>query len=175
MKRILLDLDKSPAFINGDRLRQRDVNRFLAKFDRSDPSTCWEYPGASVDGYVQVRTGKEGRFCQAHRLSWILSVGDIPPGLLVLHTCDNRRCVNPKHLFLGTYLDNAKDRESKGRGNQPKGSENGWATLTEEMVAEIRRLYVKGKKGNTKMLKKMFNISQPTVYRVGNGLTWRHV
>lgn len=105
----------------------------------------------------------------------MVHVGPVADDVLVLHKCDNRRCVNPKHLFAGTYEDNAKDREAKGRGNQPKGEANGFASLTEEQVVEMRRLYVKGKRGNTKMLMRKFKVSQPTVYRVCNHKHWRHV
>jgi hypothetical protein len=55
---------------------------------------------------------------QAHRLSWLVNVGEIPEGMHVLHKCDNRPCCNPKHLFLGTNLDNIKDRVSKNRSNR---------------------------------------------------------
>jgi len=174
---ILLDLDCGKLVLgNGESVLPRAATRFASKFKEVSKKECWEYPGVQVDGYVQVRATKSGRFCQAHRLSWMIYNGKpVPAGLLVLHECDNRRCVNPHHLFLGTYKTNAEDREKKGRGNQPKGERNWGSVLTDDQVQEIRRLYVKGKKGNTKMLKRMFNVTQPTIYRVANYLGWKHV
>jgi hypothetical protein len=80
---------------------------------------CWLW-GAyiSPSGYGQTRIGgKAGKTVLAHRLSWLVNVGEIPDGLHVLHKCDNPPCCNPNHLFLGTNLDNIKDRVSKNRSS----------------------------------------------------------
>lgn len=85
------------------------------KFGKSDE--CWEWLGWRLDGYGRMRW--RGRVQGAHRVSWFLMYGEIPDGMLVLHHCDNRGCVNPDHLFLGTNQDNIDDRERKGRGVWP--------------------------------------------------------
>lgn len=97
--------------------------------------SCWEWSGdRSEDGYGRFTSPKYNTV-QAHRMSYILHIGDFNRKLLVCHTCDNPPCVNPAHLFLGTHWDNAKDKVNKGR--QLKTS----SKLTEEMVIEIRKLY----------------------------------
>lgn len=78
-------------------------------------SGCWNFVGASA-GSGYGLTGYAGRKIYAHRAAWLLSHFVIPDGLSVLHRCDNRRCVNPEHLFLGTLRDNAHDMVVKGRG-----------------------------------------------------------
>lgn len=75
---------------------------------------------------------------RAHRRSWIMAHGEIPKGLLVLHVCDNPPCVNPDHLFLGTNMDNSRDKHAKGRGKYLRGASHGCAKLSDEDVLRIR-------------------------------------
>jgi hypothetical protein len=84
---------------------------------------CWEWTGRiSVVGYGQIKDHYKTR--NAHRVSYELNVGPIPDGLVVCHTCDNRKCVNPSHLWVGTFGDNNRDREAKGRGRWGPNSPN---------------------------------------------------
>src|SRR5712675_1429552 len=78
------------------------------------PNECWEWDGyCNPLGYSQI--GFEGRTWAGHRLFYTFFKGEIPPGLKVLHSCDNRKCCNPRHLSLGTQQDNLEDMRKKGR------------------------------------------------------------
>jgi hypothetical protein len=98
--------------------RRGDVNagelkpRFEANIRKTE--SCWLWTGMLTDGGYGVISDHQKK-TRAHRASYALYVGPIPEGMHVLHRCDNPPCVNPKHLFLGTHIDNMRDMESKGR------------------------------------------------------------
>ena len=85
----------------------------------NEKTHCWEYiKKLRKDGYAQI--GINGKKILAHRLSYTVYIGEIPEGMCVLHKCDNRKCLNPKHLWLGTQADNVRDTIEKGRDYHPK-------------------------------------------------------
>ena len=92
----------------------------------------------------------------------------MPDDLVVRHTCDNKACVNPDHLILGTHQDNSTDMVSRDR--QAKGSLVGTAKLTEEIVVMIRSL-----SGSSQQLAKFFDCSKTTIKDIRNNKIWKHV
>ena len=110
---------------------------------RVTDSGCHEWTGAvGSHGYGNVNFG--GKFWKAHRLAWTEQRGEIPDGLCVLHSCDNTKCCNPDHLFLGTKLDNYADMRAKGRERKAQGERHHHSCLSDESVCRIREAYLYG-------------------------------
>lgn len=130
-------------------------------------SGCWQWT-ASVywDGYGQI--GLNGKKLKAHRVSYEQYKGTIPSGMQVLHKCDNRRCVNPDHLFLGTLDDNMKDMVAKKRS--PHGTRNGMSKLNESLVLLIRSAC-----GTQQKIAGLFGISQSQVSTIKAKKQWVYV
>jgi hypothetical protein len=139
-----------------------NIKEFMKRVEKTD--TCWLWvAGKNGDGYGNWSL--DGQSINAHRASYVLFVGEILDGLSVLHTCDNPSCVNPDHLWLGTYKDNAQDRAKKGRNNSRRGENHGRSKLTDNQVREIKRLYQDGLKLNE--IASMFGVSYSHTYAIG--------
>lgn len=127
---------------------------------------CIEWSGyLTPKGYgVYRRHGAHA----VHRSIWIELNGPIADGLMVCHRCDNRRCLRPAHLFLGTAKDNSADMVAKGRSPSPRNERSGKARLTNEQVNEIRRLRASGV--SCAALARAFGVHSAHVSRICNGL-----
>jgi hypothetical protein len=138
--------------------------------------TCWLWRGCiSNKGYGRIRVFIDGKpkMIESHRIAWQVTHGPIPPGLHVLHKCDNPPCCNPDHLFLGTHGDNMRDMESKGRSNKTRGSKHHNAKLSEDDVREIRRLYSAG--FNRRRIAEKFRVTLAAVKLIAARKSWKHV
>lgn len=116
------------------------VKRLAEKSTINKKTGCIEiHRGLSKDGYVMVKVGgRYGKKRKASRVVWEHAYGKIPNGICVLHSCDNRKCINLRHLFLGTHVDNMKDMVLKGRAHRAIGEKSGNCKLTSDQVADIR-------------------------------------
>lgn len=140
---------------------------------RVEPNGCWAWL-RSIDnrGYGSVAVRRKTH--KAHRVAF----GLIPHGLFVCHHCDNRACVNPAHLFLGTNADNMRDASRKGRLRGPgdsaaRGEDNGNAKLTSSKVRAIRKELKKGV--SYRKIGDAFEVSPSLICQIATGKTWAHV
>ena len=151
--------------------------RFWSKVDKRDPDDCWEWQ-ASLDtrGYGNFgvpRNDGTGRYImqRAHRMAWEFTNGPLlGSGQHLCLTCDNRKCVNPAHLFVGNPQINMQDCAAKGRFNDRKGENNPRAKVTEDIVRAVR--------AETLTLSKLmakYNLPQTTVSDIRRRSTWKHV
>lgn len=126
---------------------------------------CWEWTGGRDSrGYGSIRVARTG--IGAHRLAWQVAYGPIPPGMAVLHRCDNPPCVRPAHLFLGSQADNNRDMRDKGRHQSSR--------LSAGDVRLIRSLHAAG--GTTQVdLGRRFGVTQFTIWMVVHRKSWRDI
>lgn len=138
-------------------------SRFWSKVEKTD--SCWIWRASlNPAGYGNVRIGpRPGVLWLAHRLSWIWTHGDIPVGLCVLHRCDNRRCVNPDHMFLGTKADNSRDMAVKQRGT------------ARFSAAEVQQIRLLARDVPLRELARRFDTSHGVLVSMIAGKTYKHV
>lgn len=146
------------------------LERFWSNVPVLGPYECWPWAGATnACGYgVASPVGGTGL---VHRQAWMFSIGPIPPGHQVLHSCDNPPCVNPQHLFLGTQIDNIKDMVSKGRAKGPDSERAKFSKLSWVKVAGIRSAIRSG--AIEKQLAEQYGVSESTISDIRNERTWR--
>lgn len=153
------------------------VERFWRHVDHRGDDDCWPWTGRLTKGYGHITSGgAKGTSLIAPRVSWAIHNGPIPTGLWVLHRCDNPPCVNPRHLFVGTALDNSADMIRKDRQHFPsgmRGVDHPQAKLSEDDVRRIRRSLRSGE--YVSHVAKAFGVSPGTVSRIRDAIGWRTV
>lgn len=139
--------------------------RFWRRTNIKSDVDCWEWTNSKDEkGYGLFSIGR--KTFRAHRIAYELKNGKIPKGMLVCHTCDNPSCVNPNHLFIGTNLDNCKDKILKERAMYVCGELQGHSKITDLQVEEIRKMRVDGIK--LKDIAEKFGITETTVSDITN-------
>lgn len=163
----------------GPRAQLAPELRFWKHVDKRGPDECWNWVAKSkVDGYGTIAVGgRAGKRLLAHRFSWMLHYGELPTvgtyhGVVVMHSCDNRACVNPAHLRIGTQGDNVRDMDAKARrvSTPSPGSKHHNAKFTEADVREIRASNLR-----TSELARRYGVDRHTISGIKKRKTWRHV
>ena len=144
------------------------AERFFERISPEPTSGCWLWNGY-VDAGGYGETSFRTRPLRAHRVSWEIHNGPIPTGLCVLHRCDVRCCVNPKHLFLGTLLDNNRDRAQKDRGT--RGERVNTSKLTGQQILLIRSQHASGV--SRQELAYRFGVSYQMIRYIVLRMNWR--
>lgn len=167
--------DYATLCAKGHSIRYRKIplmERFWSKVERRCEDECWPWLGAFLStsyGQLSQRGGPQKTYL-AHRLAYEFTNGPIPHGMYVLHSCDNRRCVNPRHLRLGTAKDNIHDALDRGRC--PTGEKNISAKLSGNQIDVIRRMLATGM--GHKAISEQFGVSRGHISAIASGKTWKY-
>jgi hypothetical protein len=162
-------------------------NRFWSKVNITQDGQCWNW-NASINrsGYGQFWLDDKMRL--AHRIAFAIYNNDLSiiyntknyhkcnnTFKCILHKCDNKKCCNPNHLFIGTNADNIKDKINKNRQQHMRGSSNGYSKLKENDILEIRKNYIPRKNGGMIFLAKKYNVSTTNICDIIKRKTWKHI
>lgn len=163
--------DSEKTLISDKKKKASVTRRLLANLTKNEETGCVEWLSGALanGGYGSIAIGRGLAPLRAHRAAWILENGEIPDGMYVCHSCDNPRCCNTEHLFLGSPKDNMDDKTSKGRGSRPPvhlGESHHNATMSFEDVQ-----YVRSSSESKAELAKKFGVSYQTIWRIQSGKT----
>jgi len=148
-----------------------EKERFESKFIADPTCGCWLWEaGYYPDGYGAFSRSISNKMMKSHKASWEIYKGPVTDGLHVLHRCDNRACVNPDHLYLGTNAENMRDRNIRGRTKTGIGSRNRHAKLTENQA-----LAIYADRRRNRIISLEYGVSILTVQRIKSKALWKHI
>jgi hypothetical protein len=153
------------------------MKRFWDKVNKTP--TCWEWTGCTHPrgyGEIIMKIGKKWKARRAHRISYEMEYGAIPSDFIIMHKCDNRICVRPDHLRLGTVADNQADMKEKGRSRNAGGvgEKSSHHKLTDLQVLEIRKRYAAGET-NKRILGLGYDLTRTSIYYIVTRKQWNHI
>jgi hypothetical protein len=149
----------------------KSYERFYSKIKKKPRTGCWEWQACTDPaGYGQFYY--KGKVLPAHKVSYMIHKEEVEKGLVLLHSCDNRRCCNPDHLTPGTQAENLADMVAKGRSC--RGSKHHASKMTAAKVRNLREKYNKGIKNRTE-LARYYGIGYTAVVKITNKETWKHI
>ena len=154
--------------MNGNRWKGSPVEQRLFGRCVTGPAGCWVFTGAvSKNGYGVIQF--DGRLYSAHRLAYLLTHGEVADGLVVMHSCDNKRCCNPDHLSVGTHSENVKDAYRRGLATPNKAA----ARLARGDVVEIKKRLRAGE--SQSVIAADYGVKQCTISNINTGKRWGEV
>lgn len=136
------------------------------KVAKAKVNDCWLWKANKRNGYGLFSLS--GTTINASRMAWMIANGPIPKGLCVCHTCDNRACVNPRHLWLGTIAENNADKAAKGRSSW--GEKNPNSKLMEEDILDIRQRLTVGE--SQASIARYFKVSNTMISNIRTKKSW---
>jgi hypothetical protein len=152
--------------------KMTSIERFQSKVKISE-SGCHEWTGGLSEKGYGVFKGEKRLTWQAHRWIYHYHNPKTPVFLYILHKCDNRKCVNPNHLYSGIQFDNMRDMHERGRANKARGIDSALSIFNESLVSNIKGLYAIGIQA--KLIAKCIKQSHSAVWSVISGKTWKHI
>jgi len=151
------------------------LHRLRSNIDVKGPEDCWNWLGGKKSGYGRISVN--GYAENVTRVIYRLVYGSLLVDEVVMHSCDNPSCCNPKHLKAGSRRENAEQRDLRGRREPPIGTKNGRALVDEEFVRKVRLEYLEGFQGGItyRKLANRYQVKLALIANIVNRRTWKHI
>jgi hypothetical protein len=165
------------SLVNGESkscgcLKSPEIRKKLKSKIEIDENGCWNFLGKlKKDGYGRMHYN--GKYYPVHRLSYLIFVEYVEDSKLICHKCDNRKCLNPSHLYAGTHADNTRDMYERGRQNLKIGESHHNAKFKEHEILTFRRLHKNGV--SISEISKKYSVPYKTIHKIISRKTWMHV